>query len=217
MKTMNNVKSVNNVKNTTNPMENLIRLVEEGEKKFGKLNVDFHSTFNGINDIDQLRYVKQVIMLATQEAFEARRKEIEPKTETKPSVTVNMKPKAKAAPVEEAEAEEVEDEPKTEPKKTTAKAKAQPKATKPAKEEVKQLKIAELTPADIKKMGVKFYRYSEKCIFLVGETKPIKEAIKSEAGGHWNHARKGWFLKDEAGRKLAKEMGCKIYKMAKQA
>lgn len=214
MKTMNNVKSVNNVKNTTNPMENLIRLVEEGEKKFGKLNVDFHSTFNGINDIDQLRYVKQVIMLATQEAFEARRKEIEPKTETKPSVTVNMKPKA--APVEEAEAEEVKEEPKTEPKKTVVK-KTAAKATKSAKEEVKQLKIAELTPADIKKMGVKFYRYSEKCIFLVGETKPIKEAIKSEAGGHWNHARKGWFLKDEAGRKLAKEMGCKIYKMAKQA
>lgn len=214
MKTMNNVKSVNNVKNTTNPMENLIRLVEEGEKKFGKLNVDFHSTFNGINDIDQLRYVKQVIMLATQEAFEARRKEIEPKTETKPSVTVNMKPKA--APVEEAEAEEVKEEPKAEPKKTVVK-KTAAKVTKPSKEEVKQLKIAELTPADIKKMGVKFYRYSEKCIFLVGETKPIKEAIKSEAGGHWNHARKGWFLKDEAGRKLAKEMGCKIYKMAKQA
>lgn len=211
---MNNVKSVNNVKNTTNPMENLIRLVEEGEKKFGKLNVDFHSTFNGINDIDQLRYVKQVIMLATQEAFEARRKEIEPKTETKPSVTVNMKPKA--APVEEAEAEEVKEEPKAEPKKTVVK-KTAAKVTKPSKEEVKQLKIAELTPADIKKMGVKFYRYSEKCIFLVGETKPIKEAIKSEAGGHWNHARKGWFLKDEAGRKLAKEMGCKIYKMAKQA
>lgn len=214
MKTMNNVKSVNNVKNTTNPMENLIRLVEEGEKKFGKLNVDFHSTFNGINDIDQLRYVKQVIMLATQEAFEARRKEIEPKTETKPSVTVNMKPKA--APVEEAEAEEVKEEPKAEPKKTVVK-KTAAKVTKPSKEEVKQLKIAELTPADIKKMGVKFYRYSEKCIFLVGETKPIKEAIKAEAGGHWNHARKGWFLKDEAGRKLAKEMGCKIYKMAKQA
>lgn len=214
MKTMNNVKSVNNVKNTTNPMENLIRLVEEGEKKFGKLNVDFHSTFNGITDIEQLRYVKQVIMLATQEAFEARRKEIEPKTETKPSVTVNMKPKA--APVEEAEAEEVEEEPKAEPKKTAVK-KTVAKATKPAKEEVKQLKIAELTPADVKKMGVKFYRYSEKCIFLVGETKPIKEAIKAEAGGHWNHARKGWFLKDEAGRKLAKEMGCKIYKMAKQA
>lgn len=216
MKTMNNVKSVNNVKNTTNPMENLIRLVEEGEKKFGKLNVDFHSTFNGITDIEQLRYVKQVIMLATQEAFEARRKEIEPKTETKPSVTVNMKPKAKAAPVEEAEAEEVEEEPKAELKKTAVK-KTAAKVTKPAKEEVKQLKIAELTPADIKKMGVKFYRYSEKCIFLVGETKPIKEAIKSEAGGHWNHARKGWFLKDEAGRKLAKEMSCKIYKMAKQA
>lgn len=214
MKTMNNVKSVNNVKNTTNPMENLIRLVEEGEKKFGKLNVDFHSTFNGITDIEQLRYVKQVIMLATQEAFEARRKEIEPKTETKPSVTVNMKPKA--APVEEAEAEEVKEEPKAELKKTVVK-KTAAKATKPSKEEVKQLKIAELTPADIKKMGVKFYRYSEKCIFLVGETKPIKEAIKSEAGGHWNHARKGWFLKDEAGRKLAKEMGCKIYKMAKQA
>lgn len=214
MKTMNNVKNVNNVKNTTNPMENLIRLVEEGEKKFGKLNVDFHSTFNGITDIEQLRYVKQVIMLATQEAFEARRKEIEPKTETKPSVTVNMKPKA--APVEEAEAEEVKEEPKAELKKTVVK-KTAAKATKPSKEEVKQLKIAELTPADIKKMGVKFYRYSEKCIFLVGETKPIKEAIKSEAGGHWNHARKGWFLKDEAGRKLAKEMGCKIYKMAKQA
>lgn len=211
---MNNVKNVNNVKNTTNPMENLIRLVEEGEKKFGKLNVDFHSTFNGITDIEQLRYVKQVIMLATQEAFEARRKEIEPKTETKPSVTVNMKPKA--APVEEAEAEEVKEEPKAELKKTVVK-KTAAKATKPSKEEVKQLKIAELTPADIKKMGVKFYRYSEKCIFLVGETKPIKEAIKSEAGGHWNHARKGWFLKDEAGRKLAKEMGCKIYKMAKQA
>lgn len=92
-----------------NQMESLIRLVEEGEKKFGKLNVDFHSTFSGISDIEQLRYVKQMIMLATQEAFEARRKEIEPKTETKQSVSVTMKPIAK---VEEAEAEEIADEPK---------------------------------------------------------------------------------------------------------
>lgn len=192
-----------------NQMESLIRLVEEGEKKFGKLNVDFHSTFSGISDIEQLRYVKQVIMLATQEAFEARRKEIEPKTETKQSVSVTMKPIAK---VEEAEAEEIADE----PKKAVAK-KSTKKNEKPVKEEVKQVKISELTAQDIKKMGVKFYKYSEKCIFLVGETKPIKEAIKSEAGGHWNSARKGWFLKLEAGRKLAKEMGCKVYKMAKEA
>lgn len=211
-----------NVKNNTavsgnksvNQMESLIRLVEEGEKKFGKLNVDFHSTFSGISDIEQLRYVKQVIMLATQEAFEARRKEIEPKTERKPSVSVEMKPVAKTEEVEEAEAEEVVDEPKT-TKKSTAKKITAKKTEKSEKGEIKQIKIAELTAADIKKMGVKFYKYSEKCIFLVGETKPIKEAIKSECGGHWNSARKGWFLKAEAGRKLAKEMGCKVYKMAK--
>ena len=204
---------------SVNQMESLIRLVEEGEKKFGKLNVDFHSTFSGISDIEQLRYVKQVIMLATQEAFEARRKEIEPKTERKPSVSVEMKPVAKTEEVEEAEVEEVVDEPKatkkSTAKKTTAKKVAAKKTEKSAKEEVRQIKIAELTAADIKKMGVKFYKYSEKCIFLIGETKPIKEAIKSECGGHWNATRKGWFLKAEAGRKLAKEMGCKVYKMAK--
>ena len=93
-------------------------------------------------------------------------------------------------------------QPKSAPKtKTVSKAKV---------DDVKQVKISSLTKADIKKMGIKFEQYSEKCMFLTGETKAIKDEIKSIGGAHWNSARKGWFVKNDKAEVLAKALKIKL-------
>lgn len=101
--------------------------------------------------------------------------------------------------------------------KATKTTKTEKKTEKKAKEEEQQILISQLNAGDIKKMGIKFYQYSPKCVSLVGETKRIKEQIKDIAGGHWNHARQCWFLKNDEGHKLAKVMGQRVRKMTAKA
>lgn len=101
--------------------------------------------------------------------------------------------------------------------KATTKAKATTvKATKAADTEsektakVEQVKIASLTKKQITAMNIHFEQYSEKCMFMTGETKCIKDEIKAIGGAHWNGARKGWFIKNDNAKTLAKALKIKL-------
>ena len=59
-------------------------------------------------------------------------------------------------------------------------------------------------------MGIHFEQYSEKCMFMTGETKCIKDEIKAIGGAHWNSARKGWFIKNDNAKTLAKALKIKL-------
>lgn len=90
------------------------------------------------------------------------------------------------------------------------------KATKAAKVEtekaakVEQVKIASLTKSQIAAMNIHFEQYSEKCMFMTGDTKCIKDEIKTIGGAHWNGARKGWFIKNDNAKTLAKALKIKL-------
>lgn len=83
-----------------------------------------------------------------------------------------------SAKAEKAKKAEKKAEKKTAVKKTekkTAKAEA-PKIVKVGGEEVEQIALTD-TKA-LKKLGLKFVPYSEKCVLLVGNTKPIYKEMK---------------------------------------
>lgn len=186
--------------------------------------------FEHVTEHKALAEIANSIVNILKAQYAVRKSEITQATEGAKTVVMNTK---KADNVEEAEAEEVDESnnvAKSEPKKGayhrhTTKAAQTTKTTKSAektektekkteKEGVRQMAIAELTKSDIKKMGIKFVQYSEKCVALSGETKPIKDEIKRLAGGHWNGFRQCWFIKNDAGHALAKAMGCKVYRKA---
>lgn len=72
-----------------------------------------------------------------------------------------------------------------------------------------QVEISTLTKAQVKKMNLHFEKYSDKCQLLLGETKPIKDQIKSVGKGHWYAKREGWFLTNKNAEMLAKKLGIK--------
>lgn len=182
------------------------------------VNVNFSGVFNQLNNKEDLRGVANEIIAQLEAAYKARLAKLMGKNEpTAISVAISTPTTAKTEP-EQPKAEKKATTTKTVAKKATtdkATAKAEPKkADKKAKAEIKQVLISDLSKADIKAMGVKFVQYSEKCVALSGNTKAIKDDIKRLAGGHWNHARQCWFLKNDAGHKLAKAMGVKVSKVA---
>lgn len=166
--------------------------------------------FDHVSSVEGLRDIANSLCQTINEQYKLRKSEIKPAETAQMTV---IKPVAKPA-VEEAQAEEIKEA--SQPKHTTKRtAKATKKTEAKAKEaEVKQVSIASLTKDDIKKMNIKFVQYSEKCVALTGETKPIKEEIKRLAGGHWNGFRQCWFLKSDQGHALAKAMHCRVAKEA---
>lgn len=102
----------------------------------------------------------------------------------------------------------------------TKKGKTTKDTTKTAKTEndksakVEQVKIASLTKAQIKAMNIHFEEYSEKCMLLIGETKPIKEDIKAGGWAKWydrsGDERHGWLINKTYANKLAKALKIKL-------
>ncbi len=87
---------------------------------------------------------------------------------------------------------------------------AKTEAAKPQKKvRTEQVEISTLTKAQVKKMNLHFEKYSDKCQLLLGETKPIKDQIKSVGKGHWYAKREGWFLTNKNAEILAKKLGIK--------
>lgn len=68
---------------------------------------------------------------------------------------------------------------KTEVKKEVAKTKA---AKKTAKVEAPEVEVIKINKRTINKLGLQYVDYSEKSFAIIGETKPIKEELKSLKG-----------------------------------
>lgn len=154
------------------------------------------SAFATVKDAQGLKAMAQEMVNGINEAFKARVKELAPakaKAEKKPkTTTVALNVNVSGTGTRK------ESKPKTD------------KEPKAKKEQVKQVLVSELSKGDIKKLGIKFQQYSEKAVFLTGDTRCIKDQIKTIGGGHWNHARQGWFLKNDSAKTLADAMNMKI-------
>lgn len=179
-----------------------------------KVNINVASVFAQIATADELKAVANDIVAQVKNQYTARLSEILGTNVEQPvSVSVNAnevlatdkaaKGKGRAKSGKKTAAKS------TDTKSTDAK-KAEETPAKKAREVVEQVSIGSLTKAQIKKMGIQFEQYSEKCMFLTGDTRCIKDEIMANGGAHWNSSRKGWFIKNDNAKDLAKALKIKV-------
>lgn len=179
-----------------------------------KVNINVASVFAQIATADELKAVANDIVAQVKNQYTARLSEILGTNVEQPvSVSVNAnevlatdkaaKGKGRAKSGKKTAAKS------TDTKSADAK-KAEETPAKKAREVVEQVSIGSLTKAQIKKMGIQFEQYSEKCMFLTGDTRCIKDEIMANGGAHWNSSRKGWFIKNDNAKDLAKALKIKV-------
>lgn len=174
-----------------------------------KVNINVASVFAQIATADELKAVANDIVAQVKNQYTARLSEILGTNVEQPvsvSVNANEVPATDKAAKGKGRAKSG--------KKTAAKSadtkKAEETPAKKAREVVEQVSISSLTKAQVKKMGIQFEQYSEKCMFLTGDTRCIKDEIMANGGAHWNSSRKGWFIKNDNAKELAKALKIKV-------
>lgn len=123
-----------------------------------------NEVFNAINDAKELAKYANTILTQVKDAYTERKAELE-----KVEKSASKKGASKAKKTEKAESK-----------------KAAPKAEKKAKSEKNTLtlggeEVAQISITDtkaLKKLGLKFVPYSEKCLLISGNTKPIHKELK---------------------------------------
>lgn len=190
-----------------------------------EVTVNLNGVFTQIDNAKELKETANNIIQQISTAYNARLAELMP--EKAAPVVVDATPSTrgkKTAPTKTKKTAKDEfkgvpeaDEQKAAP---TKKGKTTKDTTKTAKTEndksakVEQVKIASLTKAQIKAMNIHFEEYSEKCMLLIGETKPIKEDIKAGGWAKWydrsGDERHGWLINKTYANKLAKALKIKL-------
>lgn len=178
------------------------------------VNINIASVFAQYENANELKEIAQSVVNQVNEAYKARLAELKPKTAAKQptveittaSTSTNGKRVAKkdAAKAKQAATKDTK----------TKQTKAEPKAKKERKPEVPQVKITSLTKAQIKKLGIHFEKYNEKCMLVVGETQSIKDAIKDGGWARWysrkDDDRQGWMVNNDYAKTIAKELKIKL-------
>lgn len=154
--------------------------------------------FASVNNSEELKTVANSICSQVKEAYNARFKEIIAQTGSK------------------AETPATSSKPKTEAKKTTAKPKtpepAKP-AAKPKAEADNDTVIEVIDLKSIKKLGLTFEKYNDRCWVLRGETKPLRKILKEQFKGVFNShlsGGEGWVIKNASAEECAKALGLKM-------
>lgn len=164
---------------------------------------NIESVFAQFETANELKEVAQSVVNQINAAYKTRLAELQGKAKESAPVKVAISTSSEGeksvgkAPKKSTKAKE--------PAKKTSK-----KTEKQPKEEVEQVSISSLTKAQIKAMDIKFVQYSDKCMFLTGNTRCIKDEIMATGGAHWNGHRQGWFVKNDTAKELAKALKIKI-------
>lgn len=161
------------------------------------------STLSGTKNAEELKTCANEICALVNDAYQARYKEIVAE-KAKPATSTT---KATAKPIS-AKGKPIED------KKAT---KATAKATKPTpapKAEKADEDIISITDTKaIKKLGLKFEKYNDKCFVLRGNTKPLRKDLKEQFKGVFNShltGGEGWVFASKYVEPLAKALGVKV-------
>lgn len=179
-----------------------------------QVQVNLNGVFAQIESAKELKETANNIMQQIKAAYDVRLAEIMPKAKGVKNgvVAISATPTTKgkkAAAKNEFEGVPEADTQKAAPTKKAAK---ETKATTEKAAKVEQVKIASLTKAQIKAMNIYFEQYSEKCMLMIGETKPIKEDIKENGWARWysKDGRQGWMVKNDYAQQLAKALKIKL-------
>lgn len=182
-----------------------------------QVEVNLNGIFAQIESAKELKETANDIVQQIKAAYDARLAEIMPKAKGVKNgvVAISATPTKgkKAAPKKTAKSEfEGVPEADTQKAAPTKKAAKETKATTEKAAKVEQVKIASLTKAQVKAMNIRFEQYSEKCMLMIGETKPIKENIKENGWARWysKDGRQGWMVKNDYAQQLAKALKIKL-------
>ena len=164
------------------------------------------SVFAGYTSTEELKSAANAICAQVNEEYQARFAEIvsNPKTTSKPATVpaVPTKPETKAKKEKTAKTKPAE-APKSETK------------TKTAGDTDTLVAITDL--ASIKKLGLSFVKYNDRCWVLRGETKPLRKILKEQFKGVFNShlsGGEGWVIKTANVDECAKALGIKLPKVA---
>ena len=188
-----------------------------------EVTVNLNNVFARINNAKELKETANNIIQQISTAYNARLAELMPKKDAAVVVDAATSTKGKKSTptktkkttkdefkgVPEADEQKAAPTKKSESTKDTTKA-AKTESNKP--EKVEQVKIASLTKKQIAAMKIRFEEYNEKCMLLIGETKPIKEDIKAGGWTKWysRDERQGWLINKTYASKLAKALKIKL-------
>lgn len=160
--------------------------------------------FSQYTTADELKSTANAMCAQIKEAYEARFKELNPnaKTTSKPATApaAPAKPEAKPKKDKTAKTKPVE-APKTE--------------TKSAGDTDTLVAITDLKA--IKKLGLTFEKYNDRCWVLRGDTKPLRKILKEQFKGVFNShlsGGEGWVIKTANVEECAKALGLKVPKAA---
>lgn len=95
------------------------------------------------------------------------------------------------------------------PTKAKAKTTSATKTAKAKTESKSEDEIAITDIAAIKKLGLKFEQYNERCWVLRGDTKPLRKVLKEEFNGIFNYrlsGGEGWIFRNDNAKACAKAL-----------
>lgn len=179
---------------------------------------NFESVFARYNSVDELKDIANNICGQVKEAFDARVKEIksgnnevkvEVEVETGNAPKPEEKPKSgKAKGNKITGAKEMAEKFKKQEKGQKSEAKNEPKAEKD-----NDTLIAVSDVEAIKKLGLKFEKYNDKCWVLRGETKPLRKVLKEQFKGVYNshlNGGDGWVFRNANAQECANALGLNV-------
>lgn len=171
---------------------------------------NFSVAFAKCSTIEELRFVANDICEQVKEAFGIRSKEI--KQGENDGVTIKV--------VETKKKEETQKQPDKKskantPKESAVKVKKQNKEVKAEKaDEVDNETLISITDKEaIKKLGLTFEKYNDKCWVLRGNTKPLRKALKELFKGVYNshlNGGEGWVFRTASVPECADALGLNI-------
>lgn len=171
-----------------------------------KINVkcNFASVFAKYNTVEELKELANSICAQVKTAYETRFAELASSDdEVTVEVSADVEPTQTKAETKKASISKKEAAPKS-------KKSEEPKA----KTEVKSDDLIAITDlAAIKKLGLKFEKYNDKCWVLRGNTKPLRKVLKEQFKGVFNShitGGEGWLIRTANVQECAKNLGLKV-------
>ena len=194
---------------------------------------NFKSVFAQFNTIEEITELANNICAQVKSAYDARKDELEgteavieaiveiesetakeqeaPK-ETKKASSKTERAKEMAAKFKKEKKENVEAKTESKSKKNVKK-ETKTESKKEQKTDSSDTLIAITDIASIKKLGLSFEKYNDKCFVLRGNTKPLRKVLKEEFKGVFNSrltGGEGWVISSKHAQNCAKALGLKV-------
>lgn len=197
-----------------------------------KINIkcNFPNIFAQFSTMEEIKEVANNICAQVKNAYDARAKELSQESEIEAVVEVEAEIEDKPTSTKKASskierAKEIAAKMKGEAKKDDkkeVKAETKKEAKKETKSETKKEAKAQASDdtllavtdmAEIKKLGLTFEKYNDRCYVLRGNTKPLRKVLKEEFKGVFNGrltGGEGWVISSKHAQDCAKALGLKM-------